>query len=87
VNFESPDVYYWYYATQAMHHMGGEYWTRWNLLMRQAIPEQQIQTGANRGSWNPNRDLWGKSAGRLFVTCLSTYILEVYYRHLPLYAM
>jgi hypothetical protein len=24
-------------------------------------------------------------AGRLYTTCLSTYMLEVYYRHLPLY--
>ena len=28
---------------------------------------------------------WGQFGGRLYVTCLSTYILEVYYRHLPLY--
>ena len=25
-------------------------------------------------------------AGRLFVTCLSIYMLEVYYRHLPIYS-
>ncbi len=85
VTYESPDVYYWYYGTQVMHHMGGQYWHDWNQVMRQAIPEQQSRTGRNNGSWNPSRDEWGKSAGRLFVTCLSTYILEVYYRHLPLY--
>ena len=82
------DVYYWYYATQAAHHMGGEYWKRWNEVMRQALPEQQIKTGRERGSWDPNRptlDQWGPHGGRLFVTCLSIYMLEVYYRHLPIY--
>ena len=24
------DCYYWYYATQVMFHMGGDYWERWN---------------------------------------------------------
>ena len=24
------DTYYWYYATQVMFHMGGEYWQQWN---------------------------------------------------------
>ncbi len=82
------NVYYWYYATQAVHHMGGEYWKRWNEVMRQALPEQQIKAGRERGSWDPNRptlDQWGPHGGRLYVTCLSIYMLEVYYRHLPIY--
>jgi hypothetical protein len=32
-----------------------------------------------------NGDRWGADGGRLYVTCLSLYVLEVYYRHLPLY--
>ena len=24
------DTYYWYYATQVMFHMGGDYWKKWN---------------------------------------------------------
>src|SRR6185436_14245467 len=24
------DTYYWYYATQVMYHMGGDYWKAWN---------------------------------------------------------
>jgi hypothetical protein len=82
------DVYYWYYATQATRHLGGDAWKRWNKVMRQALPEQQVMHGKEAGSWDPVRpseDQWGRYAGRLFVTCLSIYNLEVYYRHLPIY--
>lgn len=82
------NVYYWYYATQVVHHMEGDYWKRWNRVMRQALPEQQVKTGQEKGSWDPNRpslDPWASHGGRLYMTCLSIYMLEVYYRHLPLY--
>ena len=79
------DVYYWYYATQVCHHMEGEAWTRWNTAMRRELPERQEKTGVESGSWNPRHDEWGGQYGRLYMTCLSTYNLEVYYRHLPIY--
>jgi Squalene-hopene cyclase C-terminal domain len=82
----SNNVYYWYYATQTLHHMEGDYWDRWNTVMRQAVPTQQIKTGTEKGSWAPGEDRWGSTAGRLYTTCLSIYMLEVYYRHLPIYA-
>ncbi|MBN2578139.1 MAG: terpene cyclase/mutase family protein [Pirellulales bacterium] len=85
---DGRDVYYWYYATQVAHNMEGDYWKRWNAVMRQAVPQHQVKTGRESGSWDPKRptlDRWGNSAGRLYVTCLSIYVLEVYYRHLPLY--
>ena len=82
---DRPNVYYWYYATQVMHHMGGNYWKHWNEVMRQVIPETQTKTGAEAGSWDPSGDKYGGQGGRLYVTCLRTYMLEVYYRHLPLY--
>jgi hypothetical protein len=85
VNYDRQNVYYWYYATQVMHHMGGRPWSDWNKVMRQAVPEQQIKTGDERGSWSPGNDQWGQHGGRLFTTCLSIYMLEVYYRHLPIY--
>ena len=79
------NVYYWYYATQVLHHMEGEPWEQWNKVMRVALPEQQVKRGRERGSWDPTGDTWGELAGRLYVTCLCTYSLEVYYRHLPIY--
>jgi hypothetical protein len=80
------DVYYWYYATQATHHMEGKIWDEWNRVMRDKVPAHQVKGGPESGSWNPNSDKWGTAGGRLFVTCLSIYMLEVYYRHLPIYS-
>lgn len=79
------NVYHWYYATQVMHHMEGEAWRKWNGVTRQLLPENQEKRGRERGSWDPTGDRWGSQGGRLYTTCLSIYILEVYYRHLPLY--
>ncbi|TWT67018.1 hypothetical protein Pla123a_44470 [Posidoniimonas polymericola] len=80
------DVYYWYYATQVLHHMEGEEWTKWNNVTRQLIPEHQVRSGREKGSWDTNIDQrHGRTGGRLYTTCLSLYILEVYYRHLPIY--
>jgi len=84
-NWNSRDVYYWYYATQVCHHMEGDYWQQWNEVMRTLLPAKQVKEGAERGSWDPQGDRWDSVAGRLYVTCLSLYMLEVYYRHLPLY--
>jgi hypothetical protein len=85
------DHYYWYYATQLMHHMEGEYWKTWNDAYRDMIVQHQELKGNERGSWEPlgkEPDLWCQrgQGGRLYVTCLSLYTLEVYYRHMPLYS-
>ncbi|MFP6604639.1 MAG: prenyltransferase/squalene oxidase repeat-containing protein, partial [Pirellulaceae bacterium] len=85
MNWNEQDVYYWYYATQMLHHMGGEWWNKWNRVMRQTVPEHQTTVGREKGSWSPSDDAWGHQGGRLFTTCLSIYMLEVYYRHLPIY--
>ncbi len=80
------NVYYWYYATQVCHHMEGEEWDRWNKVTRQIVPEHQVKQGRERGSWDVEIDeIHGTQGGRLYTTCLSIYILEVYYRHLPIY--
>lgn len=78
------DVYYWYYATQVLHHYGGGPWQQWNDVMRAELPQAQSKSGRERGSWPPQADRWGRF-GRLYTTCLSLYCLEVYYRHMPLY--
>ena len=86
IDISDENVYYWYYATQVMHHMGGDDWFKWNNVMREALPKSQIKRGPEKGSWSPNNDSWGaRGGGRLFQTCLSLYNLEVYYRHLPIY--
>ena len=85
IGVSKADVYYWYYATQVCHHMEGDAWNRWNEAMRRELPAMQIKSGAEAGSWSSRQDEWGSRYGRLYQTCLSTYVLEVYYRHLPLY--
>ncbi len=79
------DPYYFYYATQVLHHYGGDEWKTWNEVMRQVVPELQVKKGAESGSWDPGNCKYGSEGGRVYVTCLFTYMLEVYYRHLPIY--
>ena len=80
------NMYYNYYATQVMHHWGGEEWTRWNNVMRDRLTttQHQLAKGHSAGSWDP-ADPHGASGGRHYMTCLSVMTLEVYYRHLPIY--
>ena len=80
-----PDFYYWYYATQVLHHYGGKEWQAWNNQMREQLPKAQIKRGRDAGSWPPQADNWGGPGGRLYTTCFAIYCLEVYYRHMPLY--
>ena len=75
-DWQSPDLYYWYYATQVTHHMGGDSWRRWNRVMRVLLPAKQIKKGPERGSWAPAGFPRGSEGGRLYTTCLSLYILD-----------
>lgn len=84
-SWESANVYYWYYATQVLHHLGGARWDRWNQVMREVLPAEQVTAGPDRGSWKPRGDIHAQAGGRLYVTCMCLYMLEVYYRHLPIY--
>ncbi len=82
----SGDFYYWYYATQVMHNLGGDHWEQWNVAMRDLLVNTQEQHGHAAGSWPPMAG-HDHSGGRLYATALAACILEVYYRHLPLYRM
>jgi outer membrane biosynthesis protein TonB len=86
---DDPNIYYWYYGTQVMHHLGGEAWERWNNATREALVELQEREGHEAGSWAPvggaisGHDV--RVGGRIYVTALAICTLEVYYRHLPIY--
>lgn len=84
----SKDLYYDYYATQIMHHMEGEMWKAWDSKMRTMLLESQGKEGHEAGSWHEGVDdgHGAHAAGRLYSTALATMILEVYYRHLPIYS-
>lgn len=78
------NLYYSYYATQVMHHVGGEKWEKWNKVMRDGLVQGQVMDGHEKGSWYTTGGHMG-TAGRLGSTAFAAMILEVYYRHLPLY--
>lgn len=78
------DEYYWYYGTLAMFQHGGDAWDEWNKSQRDLLVYLQQSTGPNAGSWDP-KGKWAGNGGRVYSTALSTLILEVYYRYLPLY--
>lgn len=78
------NIYYNYYASQVLHHWGGELWDQWNLRMRNQLVSTQVQDGPGAGSWNVT-DPHGDSGGRIYQTALSIMTLEIYYRHLPIY--
>ncbi len=82
------DSYYWYYATQVMFQMQGEFWTAWYRRLGPLLAESQVLTGPLAGSWHPQQpvpDRWAREGGRLYVTTLNLLMLEVPYRYLPLY--
>lgn len=81
---DDPNVYYWYYATQAMHHLGDELWDGWNLQLRDALVQSQNIYGHEAGSWDPVGP-HTPEGGRLYATALAVCTLEVYYRHAPIW--
>ena len=77
-------IYYWYYATQTLHHFGGPRWEKWNAEMRDMLVDLREETGQNAGSWSPAGFQY-QQGDRVYVTSLAICTLEVYYRHLPLF--
>lgn len=76
------EIYFSYYATQVLHHYGGPMWENWNVVMRDSLVNSQTRGGADDGSWKLRAS---HEQSRIYCTSLATMILEVYYRHLPLY--
>ena len=82
------DTYYWYYATQVLYHMGGDYWKEWYSVLYPMLIDSQETQGELAGSWDPVRpvpDRWAPHGGRIYVTTMNLLSLEVRYRILPLY--
>ncbi len=78
-------IYYYYYATQVLHHMEGEDFDVWNYRMREHLIRTQQRYGHKVGSWEAEGADWGEAGGRLYSTSLALLTLQVYYRHLPMY--
>ena len=78
------NLYYNYYATQVLRHYGGDMWEKWNEQMREHLIVTQSKRGHPAGSWHLPGGHAG-SGGRHYCTSMATMILEVYYRHLPIF--
>ena len=78
------NLYYWYYATLALHRAqhvtpaAGAAWQRWN----DALTRTLLATQNKDGSW-PETCIWAGYGGRVFTTALGAMCLEVYYRYVP----
>ena len=87
------NMYYNYYATQVMRQYGGdevgeahEKWEKWNKEMRDWLVNTQDKNGHQEGSWMMKGDHGATTGGRIYCTSMATMILEVYYRHMPIYS-
>jgi hypothetical protein len=84
----ASNMYYNYYATQVMRHWEGEQWKNWNQQMRDQLIHSQAKQGHEEGSWfTGGGDHGAPTGGRLYCTAMAAMILEVYYRHMPIYRM
>jgi len=81
---QQNNMYFNYYASQALFHMGGSGWKRWNPRMREYLVNSQATAGHEAGSWYFDEQ-WSDHGGRLYSTALSILTLEVYYRFMPMY--
>ncbi|MGA2068446.1 MAG: hypothetical protein ABSG86_25965 [Thermoguttaceae bacterium] len=79
--WDQKDAYYWYYATYAMHNMGGAYRIWWNQKIRDVLLDNQSREGDRAGSWDPAGDARSNPGGRVYCTALGALCLEVYYRY------
>jgi hypothetical protein len=85
---DSANMYYNYYATQAIFQYTGGHgsiWNEWNEKMRDFLIATQSREGHEKGSWYLPGDGHNATGGRLYVTAMATMILEIYYRHMPIY--
>jgi hypothetical protein len=88
-------LYYWYYATQAKFHAGGDIWNNWNKQFSMELVKNQIvlkgagADGKDIGYWecaqSGGKEAKGHSTGLVYNTTLCCLMLEVYYRYLPTY--
>lgn len=83
---ERVNLYYWYYATLALHRQqetsseSAAAWQSWNTALTLSLVNSQLDAGPEAGSWDPNC-IWGGYGGRVYSTSISALCLEVYYRY------
>ena len=75
-----------HYATQVAFHWEGDVWETWNDQMHDWLVGAQVREGHEAGSWFfPEGDHGAPRGGRHYTTSLAAMMLQVYYRHPPIY--
>lgn len=69
------DLYYWFFASEALRHFGGEPQKEWAAPLETALVAGQRVDGAFAGSWDPV-DPWGQAGGRIYATALAVLSLQ-----------
>ena len=84
-NGGNADLYAWYYAVQVMRNEGGKEWDLTNKAILEDIVTAQNDDGSFKVENGNNEIVHVKSSkiGAVYVQCLNTLMLEVYYRFLP----
>ncbi|MEQ8837950.1 MAG: hypothetical protein RID07_14180 [Lacipirellulaceae bacterium] len=83
------NLYFWYYATLALHHAQAavelpddhpqrQAWIEWN----NALVAELLTSQNDDGSWSADT-VWGGYGGRVYTTAMAALCLEVYYRYAP----
>ncbi len=84
---DKSDIYYNYYATQVMKQVSGDLWKQWDDKMKKKLLADQEKSGHAAGSWFDKSTKHADAGGRLYQTAMSTMMLEVYYRYMPIYGV
>lgn len=74
----SIDTCYWFFASEALRHSGGEARTAWARSMVAALVKGQRVDAEFRGSWDPS-DVWGHDGGRVYTTAMAVLALQGLY--------
>ena len=79
-------LYTWYYNTQALFQKGGASWKVWNDQFQKQILDNQLEDGSYKVESVGSVAAAGSGAAggdtNVYRVCLSTLMLEVYYRYL-----
>ncbi|MBW3540699.1 MAG: terpene cyclase/mutase family protein [Planctomycetes bacterium] len=90
------NVYEWYYTGHVLHNLGDQRFRDWYARVEKQLVLNQTRTGSSRpgndtrGSWHPTNPPgspheYAETAGRLYFTAMCLLVLELPFRHLPVY--
>ena len=83
--YSDLNMYYNYYAAQVLRHYEDPSWEPWYEDLSEWLRNTQATEGHEAGSWYVGGDFGSTRGGRLYCTAMAAMMLEVVYRHMPIY--